>query len=214
MIRVFVFDDNKKTLEAVETLLSAENDITFAGASTNTSDAVKKIQTSHADLVIMDIDMPGLNGIESTRLIKAELPEIPILIQTIHDDDHKIFESICAGASGYILKGNFSDKLATAISECYHGGCPMSPAISKKVFHLFSKLASEQVIPDISDYSLTSKEKQVLALMVNGYSIKMLSDKLNISYETGKTHVKHIYQKLHVASRSEAVAKAIKEKLV
>lgn len=214
MIRVFVFDDNKKTLEAVEALLTVENNISFAGASTNTHDAIKKITASNANLIIMDIDMPGMNGIESTRLIKSELPDLPILIQTIHDDDHKIFESICAGASGYILKGNFSENLAAAVSECYQGACPMSPAISKKVFQLFSKLAVDQEIPEASDYALTSKEKQVLSLMVNGDSIKMLSDKLNISYETGKTHVKHIYQKLHVASRSEAVAKAIKEKLV
>jgi len=214
MIKVYIFDDNKKTLKAVETLLSVESDIEVVGASTNTSDAAKKIKAIAANLVIMDIDMPGLNGIESTKAIKVDLPDLPILIQTIHDDDHKIFESICAGASGYILKGNFSDNLAAAIRDCYQGGCPMSAAVSKKVFHLFSKMATELVMPEMSDYALTSKEKQVLSLMVKGDSVKILSDKLQISYETGKTHVKHIYQKLHVASRSEAVAKAIWEKLV
>lgn len=213
MIRVFVFDDNRKTLDAVEALLSVEEDIKFIGSSTNTSDAKGKVSAASANLVIMDIDMPGMNGIESTRQLKREMPELPILIQTIHDDDHKIFESICAGASGYILKGNFSDKLAIAIRECANGGCPMSPLISKKVFQIFSKMAVNNTVPEMSDYALTSKEKQVLSLMVNGDSVKILSDKLQISYETGKTHVKHIYQKLHVATRSEAVAKAIREHL-
>lgn len=214
MISVFIFDDNKRTIDAVEALLSGETDINLVGFSTNTSDLITKLTESKANLVIMDIDMPGTNGIESTKTIKSHFPDIQVLMQTVHDDENKIFESVCAGASGYILKGQFSANLANCIRECYNGGCPMSPSVSRKVFGLFSKLSLTEELPKGANYSLTSKEKEVLTLMVEGKSIKMLSEKLNISYETGKTHVKHIYNKLHVASRSEAVAKAIFEKLI
>jgi DNA-binding NarL/FixJ family response regulator len=157
--------------------------------------------------------MPGMDGISATRQVIRQWPEIKILIQTVFENDDKIFDAICAGASGYILKSTSPARLIEAIQEVYHGGSPMSPYIASRVLKLFQQFAPPSPI-DEEQYMLSNREKEVLSLMVHGNSFHAIAEKSFISYETVRTHVKKIYKKLHVASASEAVAKAIRQRLV
>jgi DNA-binding NarL/FixJ family response regulator len=159
--------------------------------------------------VIMDIDMPGMNGIEGVKLIRNNFPIVQVLMFTVFDDDEKVFAAIKAGAGGYILKNAEPQNLLHAISEVYNGGAPMTPGIARKVLHQFHDMLPEEK----KDYRLSMREKEVLGLLVEGYSYKMIAGKLNITYDTVRAHMKKIYEKLHVASMTEAVAKAINQKL-
>jgi DNA-binding NarL/FixJ family response regulator len=161
----------------------------------------------------MDIEMPGLSGIEVTQHINDVFPEIKILIQTVFNDSEKIFQALCAGASGYILKNDPPHKYLEAINEVYNGGAPISASVAKKVLGFFANKNVVLTSPGSTDYQLSDREKEILSLMVEGHNYKTIADKSFISYETVRTHVKHIYKKLHVASRSEAVMKAIQQGL-
>jgi DNA-binding NarL/FixJ family response regulator len=161
----------------------------------------------------MDIEMPGMNGIEVTQHINDIYPDIKILIQTVFNESDKIFQALCAGASGYILKNDPPHKYLEAINEVYNGGAPISATVAKKVLSFFSNKNIILVTPGTGDYQLSEREKEILGLMVGGQNYKTIADKSFISYETVRTHVKHIYKKLHVASRSEAVMKAIQQGL-
>ena len=154
--------------------------------------------------------MPGLNGIGTVKLIKAAFPETPILMLTVFDDDQKIFDAICAGADGYMLKNRSLDKLLDAVREVQQGGAPMSPSIAKRVLQLFQ---NQNSFKTSEEFNLSNREKEVLGLLVDGASYKMIADKLTIGYDTVHSHIKKIYKKLHVNSMSEAVSKALKNKL-
>jgi DNA-binding NarL/FixJ family response regulator len=162
----------------------------------------------------MDIAMPGMTGIEAVLKLKNEFPNIQILMQTVFEDDERVFDSICAGASGYILKNHLNTKLIEAIHEMRFGGSPMSPTIARKVLNKMQSVASAIKPEQAPDYKLTPREKEVLGCIVEGLAYKMIADKLNISYETVRSHIKKIYEKLHVASLTEAVSKAMKERIV
>lgn len=157
--------------------------------------------------------MPGLNGIEVTQHINDLFPEIKILIQTVFNDSEKIFQALCAGASGYILKNDPPIKYLEAINQVYNGGAPISASVAKKVLGFFANKNVALTSPGSTDYQLSIREKEILHLMVEGHNYKDIADRSFISYETVRTHVKHIYKKLHVASRSEAVMKAIQQGL-
>jgi DNA-binding NarL/FixJ family response regulator len=157
----------------------------------------------------MDIDMPGMNGIEGVKQIRKHFPTVQILMLTVFDDDEKVFAAIKAGAGGYILKNAEPENLLHSISEVYNGGAPMTPAIARKVLQQFQTFLPEEK----KDYHLSNREKEVLGLLVEGLSYKMIAGKLNITYDTVRAHMKKIYEKLHVASMTEAVAKAINQKL-
>jgi DNA-binding NarL/FixJ family response regulator len=159
----------------------------------------------------MDIEMPGLNGIEITRKISEKFPHIKILMQTVFNDSEKIFLAFCAGASGYILKNDPPHKFIEAINEVYNGGAPVSSAVAKKVFSFFTNRNIILVSPGNEDYHLSEREKEILRLMTEGLNYKAIAEKSFISYETVRTHVKNIYKKLHVTSRNEAVMKAIQK---
>jgi DNA-binding NarL/FixJ family response regulator len=163
------------------------------------------------DVVIMDIDMPLVNGIDGTRLIKEILPEIQILIHTVFEDESKLFDCLCAGANGYILKKTSPEKFIDAIYEVLAGGSPMSPSIARKVFESFVNGNSKQI--KIS-YDLSKREKEILQLLVKGFSYKMIASECGISNDTVKTHLKNIYTKLHVNCGREAVAKALIDKII
>jgi DNA-binding NarL/FixJ family response regulator len=190
-------------------LLQDTADFTLAGSYSHCLDVTENIKDTKPDVVIMDIDMPGMNGIEGVKLIRKNFPTVQILMLTVFDDDEKVFAAIKAGANGYILKNAQPKNLLHAISEVYNGGAPMTPGIASKVLHQFQTMLPEEE----KDYHLTIREKEVLGLLVNGLSYKMIAGKLNITYDTVRAHMKKIYEKLHVASMTEAVAKAIIQKL-
>ncbi|MBB1282848.1 response regulator transcription factor [Flavisolibacter sp. BT320] len=213
-LRIAIFDDNKNIRESITLLLSTEPTFHVVGSFSHVLDCVDDIKRCQPDIVLMDIEMPGMSGIEAVVTIKNTLPHVQVLMQTVFEDDDRVFDSICAGASGYILKNQLNTKLIDAINELQFGGSPMSPSIARKVLNKmqsFSGYLKPEVAPD---YHLTNREKEVLSCLVNGLSYKMIAADLNISYETVRSHVKKIYEKLHVASLTEVVAKAIHQRIV
>ena len=208
-IKVIIFDDNDSLRDSITMLLQDTVDFTLAGSYSHCLDVTENIKDTKPDVVIMDIDMPGMNGIEGVKLIRKNFPTLQILMFTVFDDDEKVFAAIQAGAGGYILKNAEPQNLLHAISEVYNGGAPMTPAIARKVLQQFKTILPEEE----KEYHLSLREKEVLGLLVEGLSYKMIAAKLNITYDTVRAHMKKIYEKLHVASMTEAVAKAINQKL-
>lgn len=212
MIKVAVFEDNKHLRETFELLLSSTEGFTCSGAYPDCSDMLEDLSDSPCDVVLMDIEMPGMNGIEATKLIKQHFPVIHILIQTVFFEDEYIFNAICAGASGYLLKSTTPDGYLDAIKNVQAGGSPMTPGIARRVLELF-KNNLEPSVPT-TEYNLTPQEKKVLQLLVAGKSYKIIASELFVSFDTVKTHIRNIYSKLHVHSGTEAVSLAIKDKIV
>lgn len=212
-IRVAIFEDNKLVREALQTILNGTPGFTCCGAFADGNRWEADIKRNEPNVVLMDIEMPGINGIEVTKQICHKYSGIRILIQTVFNDSDKIFNALCAGASGYILKNDPPHKFLGAIDEVYKGGAPVSPSVAKKLLGFFSNKNVVLVAPENIDYYLSDREKELLHLMVEGHNYKDIAEKAFISYETVRTHVKHIYKKLHVASRSEAVMKAIQQGL-
>ena len=213
-LRITIFDDNKNIRESISMLLKTEPEMEVAGSYAHVLDCVEDIKESNPDIVLMDIEMPGMTGIEAVCKIKKEYPHVQILMQTVFEDDDRVFDSICAGASGYILKNHLNTKLVDAIKELQYGGSPMSPSIARKVLNKLQAIPDHVKPGEAPDYNLTPREKEVLTCLVNGLSYKMIAAELFISYETVRSHVKKIYEKLHVASLTEMVAKAMKERIV
>ena len=194
-------------------LLNETEGFQCTAAFPNCSNLIKKIESAPCDVVLMDIEMPGINGIEATKIIKANFPEIPILIQTAFSDDNYIFDAICAGASGYILKTTTPAGYLDAITEVQLGGSPITPGIAKRVLALFRDNLTPNAAAE-NEYNLTRQEKRILQLLVDGNSYKLIAAELFLSVDTVKTHIKNIYAKLHVHSGTEAVSKALKDKLL
>ena len=205
-IKVILFDDNELLRDSISMLLEDDGDFDLVASYANCLDVVANIQQTKPDVVIMDIDMPGMSGIEGVKLIRKNFPTVQILMQTVFDDDEKVFAAIKAGAAGYILKNTEPKNILQAIREVYTGGAPMTPSIARKVLLQFQE-------PQKDDFNLSARESQVLGYLVQGFSYKMISDKMNITYDTVRAHMKKIYEKLHVSSMTEAVAKAINQKL-
>lgn len=213
-LRIAIFDDNRNIRESITLLLRTHPALKVVGTFSNVTDCIADLKKCTPDIVLMDIEMPGMSGIEAVRIIKKELPHVQVLMQTVFEDDERVFDSICAGASGYILKNHMNTRLIDAILEMQYGGSPMSPAIARKVLNKLREAKQEAAPADTPDYHLTPREKEVLTCLVNGLSYKMIGAKLFISYETVRSHVKNIYEKLHVASLTEVVAKAINQRIV
>ncbi len=213
-LRIAIFDDNKNIRESIGLLLATVPRFEVVGSFSHVLDCLEDMRESKPDIVLMDIEMPGMTGIEAVLLIKKEFPHVQILMQTVFEDDDRVFDSICAGASGYILKNFLNTKLVDAINELQYGGSPMSPSIARKVLNKMQSVSSLIKPEEAPDYHLTSREKEVLSCLVNGLSYKMIAADLGISYETVRSHVKKIYDTLHVASLTEVVAKAINQKIV
>ncbi|MEO6456434.1 MAG: response regulator transcription factor [Ginsengibacter sp.] len=208
MIRIVVYDDNKLRRESLETLLSFSPDLQHIGGFENCDNVVDQLNELNPDLVLMDIQMPGTDGITGVRLIKQNFPDIKIIMQTVFDDDDKVFAALQAGAEGYILKNASVQQITGAIDDVMKGGAGMSPSIALKVMRYFSGQ------PKKSDYNLTPKEYEVLKKLTQGLSYKMVADELGISYFTVNNHVKKIYEKLQVHSLGEAVALVHNKRLI
>ena len=212
MIRVAIFEDNKHLRETFSLLLENAEGIECTGAYRDCRNLVDDLTASPCDIVLMDIEMPGMNGIEATKLIKEFFPSISILIQTVFAEDQYIFSAICAGASGYILKSTTPDGYLEAIKDVQAGGSPMTPGIARRVLELF-KYNLKPANPE-HNYDLTTQEKKVLKLLVEGKSYKLIAAELFVSVDTVKTHIRNIYAKLHVHSGTEAVVLAIRDKII
>jgi DNA-binding NarL/FixJ family response regulator len=214
LVRVAIFEDSYPVREAISLLVQGTNGLELAGIFGDCNHLVTDIQSCVPDIVLMDIGMPGINGVEAVKIIKRHFPSLIVLMQTVFDDDDLVFDTICAGASGYLLKDTPPSRLMESIVEAYNGGAPMSPAIARKTLRLFQTFLSPMADAAHTNYHLTNREKEVLKWMTEGYSYKMIADACQISFDTVRAHIRHIYEKLHVASMSEAVAKVIKERLV
>lgn len=199
-------------MDAYRSILNGSPGYTCTGNFTSCNNWKHDIEKSKPDVVLMDIEMTGTNGIKATGLIKKEFPGIKILIQTVFEDDTKIFEALCAGASGYILKRTSPVKMLEAITDVQNGGVAFNPAVAAKIVTLFQQFIAPSAT--INNYKLTDREKEILLLLTEGMPMPRIAEKIFLAYETVRGYVKNIYHKLHVASATEAVAKAIKEKLV
>jgi len=211
IIKVAIVEDNKSLRESLTALFSINEGFKLVGSFSNANAIVKDMMTAKPDVVLMDIQMPGINGIEAVKLLRAEFPEMKIVIQTVFEDDDSIFQAICNGASGYILKRSTPNEYMQAIIEAYNGGAPITGSIAAKVLNMFK---ISQQINTTADFNLSDREKEVLNHLVKGLSYKMIADKCGISYDTVRFHMKNIYSKLHVESMTEAVSVAIKNKIV
>ncbi|HTN47021.1 MAG TPA: response regulator transcription factor [Flavipsychrobacter sp.] len=211
-IRVVLFEDNKHLRESLYYLINGTEGCMCAGAFPDCNNLVVQIKKTQPDVVLMDIEMPGMKGTEAVKIINKEFPGVQVLMQTIFQDDDNIFSAICAGASGYILKTTSPAGYIEAIKDVHNGGSPMTGSVARKILQLF-----QEKIPAISsstDYHLTPKEKEILQHLVKGKSFKMIADATGTTYETVRTHMKNIYAKLHVNSNTEAVSKALNERIV
>jgi DNA-binding NarL/FixJ family response regulator len=214
-VRVTIFDDNQRLLDSLDALIGGSPGFQIAGIFSDCSDIQSKIEKSQPDVILMDIEMPGINGIEAVKLVKRYFPRINVLMQTAFENDELVFEAICAGAQGYILKNTPPARILECIVEVYQGGSPMSPSVARKVLGFLQRPDKKtEELKSTTNYNLSPREKEVLGSLVNGMSYKMIADQHGISYETVRSHMKNIYEKLHVASMTEAVAKAINQKLV
>ena len=211
MIRVIVFEDNNSLRNGLFQLVEGSDGFTCVGAFPDASNLLKNIDETKPDVVLMDIEMPGMNGIEAVKILHDKKPELKILMQTIFEENEKIFQSICAGASGYILKNTTPARILEAIKETFEGGAPMSPSIATKVLKM---VKVQNVTSKNISFNLTEREKEVLSCLVKGMSYKLIADACFISIDTVRGHIRNIYEKLHVHSKSEAVAKAIKKNIV
>jgi DNA-binding NarL/FixJ family response regulator len=209
-IRVIVFEDNAHLSESLSLLLNTSDAFICVYASRDTLNIIEDIQEYAPQLVLMDIEMPGMTGIEATRLVKETYPELLVLMHTAFDDDDKIFQSLCAGGSGYLLKNTTPEQILQALTDVYNGGSVFSPMVARRMVNFFQHKMTYTIESD----KITLKEKEILQQLVKGKSYKMIADELSVSFETVKTHIKNIYKKLHVNNSSEAVAKAIRQRIV
>ncbi len=212
MIKVAVYDDNDSRREGLKLLLDAMQDMLCIGSYVDCSEVLENTEKHTPDVILMDINMPKVDGIEGVKLVKAHFPEIKIIMQTIYEDEGKILAAISAGADGYILKQKSPIKLIDGIHEVLNGGAPITSTIAGKILKLFN---GQTVFPTIDKkIKLTKREQEILQLLVEGYSYKMIAEKCFVSYATVNTHVSHIYKKLQVKTVASAVAKALREGLV
>jgi DNA-binding NarL/FixJ family response regulator len=210
-IKICIFDDKAQVRKSFKVMIEASGNFEVTGSFGDCTGVVERVMQSSADVVIMDIEIPPHSGIEAVKLLRAHIRDTPIIMFTVFEDDEKIFDSICAGANGYLLKSGDPGEVVKAIGDVSKGGAPMSPAIARRIFE---RMKREALPPHAPNYELTARETEVLKHLTHGLSYKMIAAACDISFETVRSHIKNIYVKLHVASSTEAVAKALNEKIV
>jgi len=210
VIKTAVVEDMRDIREGLITLIDFTEGFKCTGGYRSMEEAIPKIRGNVPDVLLSDIGLPGMSGIEGIKIIKEEFPQMTILMLTVYDDDERIFDALCAGASGYLLKRTSPAKLLENIREAVSGGAPMSPEVASRVISLFRDIRP----PEKVDYGLTPHETRLLKLLVAGHNYTTAAVELGVSYNTIKFHMRHIYEKLQVHSKSEAVAKALQSRLV
>ncbi len=209
-IKVAIFEDNKSLRQGLYQLINGSEGFQCTGAFEDCLNLIRDIESAKPDVVLMDIQMPGINGIEAVGILRDKYPGLKILMQTIFEESEKIFQSILAGACGYILKNTSPARILDFIKETYEGGAPMSPSVATKVLKM---VVSQSPSHHVNTFNLSEREKEILSCMVKGMSYKLIADACSISIDTVRGHIRSIYEKLHVHSKSEAVAKAIRSNL-
>ena len=209
IIRVAILDDDLEFSEILSVLLNKSEDFKCVATYDSCNEALKRIEKDLPDILLLDIEMPGKSGIESLRDIKSAYPTVKVMMLTVYSDSEKIFESLRGGAVGYLLKKSPTEKILEAVVEAHEGGAPFSGEVAKKVLQYFQSQS-----PHTNPSVLSSREKDVLDALIEGHSTKNIADKLFVSTHTVRFHLHNIYVKLHVNSRAEAVAKALKNRLV
>jgi len=207
---IVIYDDNQSLRESLEHLVKFSKDLLYFDSFDHAQNVEQQVSELKPDVILMDIDMPVVNGIEAVKIIRKFDRKVAIIMLTVFDDNQHVLDAICAGASGYLLKKHISDKLAGAIQEVLNGGAPMSPGIARLVIQSIQSSSSRP----INGYSLTPKEKEILSSLSKGNSYKMIAADFTISIDTVRTHIKRIYEKLQVHSQTEAVSKAVNERIV
>jgi DNA-binding NarL/FixJ family response regulator len=203
-VKVVVFEDNFFLRNSLAELIRSSAELELKGAFENCNDVREHMRNANPDIVLMDIEMKGTDGLEGLRIIKRDFKRIQVMMLTVFDDNDKIFQAICDGASGYLLKNMPYEKIIEAIIDLYNGGAPMTSSIARKILQSFSGFPA----PSDEISKLTSREHTVLQLLGKGNSYKMIAADCNISIETVRTYIKRIYEKLQVHSATEAIAKA------
>ena len=203
-VRLIVYEDNDNLRNSLTSLLQWQQDVELIAAFPDAQAVLEDVQQCKPEVVLMDIDMPVVNGIEALKKIRESYPELPVIMLTVFEDNEHIFNAICAGASGYLLKKNF-DQVVLAVKEVLAGGAPMTGVVAKKVLSLFPK---PSVAQNEKATILSERELTILHLLTKGYSYKMIADESNIALETVRSHIKKIYKKLQVNSATEAIYKA------
>lgn len=209
MIDVLMYEDNKLLRESIQLFFESMDNINFLGSFNDCRNVEKQISKLSPDIVLMDIDMPYIDGISGVKKCKEINPQIKIIMFTVFEDEKRIFDSICAGADGYILKKTSPEKIMEAIIDVYNGGSAMSPGIAKLLISTFKENSIQKI-----EYNLSQRETEILSYLVKGYAYKQIADVCNISIDTVKRHFQNIYHKLQVNCGTEAVAKAIREKII
>jgi DNA-binding NarL/FixJ family response regulator len=210
VINVAIVDDDEEIRSGLSWIIGQSEGYHLTGVYKNYSEALNGIDETQPDVVLMDIGLPGKSGIECVRELKVRYPKVQFVMQTVYADDENIFQSLRAGASGYLLKKMPTAKFLQAISDAYEGGAPMSGEIARKVLTYFQTPQKKSS----SDYQLSDREVEVLKALTEGHSYKSIADKLFVSVHTVRFHLHNIYEKLHVSSRAEAVAKVMKENVL
>ena len=208
MIKLAIVEDNTALRQSLEQLFNRTSNLKCVASLNNLLNVVSEFQKSQPEIVLMDIGLPAINGIEGVRTVKSNFENIQVIMFTVFEDDEKIFEAIRSGASGYLLKKTPPEEILEAIKELHDGGAPMSPSIARKVIQAFQLKPSTV----LEDHQLTSREKEILYALVDGLSYKKIAEKYFVSIHTVRSHISSIYQKLHVNSKAQAVAKVLQPK--
>jgi DNA-binding NarL/FixJ family response regulator len=208
-IKIILYDDNETLAKSIQLMLEDEDDMQVIAAFDNAETVTEDITSLKPDVVLMDIDMPKVNGVEAVKKIRAKFSVLPVIMLTVFEDNDNIFNAVCAGASGYILKKNATAEVPDAIRNVLTGGAPMTGSVARKVLQMIPGKENRK-----EEFNLSVHETNVLQLLVKGNSYKMIAAELNIAIDTVRFHIKKIYDKLHVHSATEAVSKALKNKIV
>lgn len=209
-ITTAIVEDIRDIREGLTTLVNFTEGFACNGSYRSMEEAIPRIKGNVPDVLLSDIGLPGMNGIDGIRILKGLYPEMTVLMLTVYDDDERIFDALCAGASGYLLKRTAPAKLLENIREAVEGGAPMSPEVASRVIKLFREVRP----PEKIDHDLTPHETRLLKLLVDGHNYTTAAEELSVSYNTIKFHMRHIYEKLQVHSKSEAVSLALKNRIV